>query len=169
MRVRSDVGTRVPADKGKDHLAQLYVTHAPNATRLAYLLTGDPDAAQDLVQEAFLRIFRRFADLRGFERFSSYLYRTIVNLARGRARQEQIQHRYRERSLVPSAGPDASDRLESREAFRASLMGLPQRQRAAIFLRYYEDLSEAQTAAILGCSESAAKSLVHRALEALRK
>ncbi len=63
-------------------LAELYRTHSPGALRLAYVLVGDDDTAQDVVHEAFLRLFGRYRDLRDPEHFDAYLRRTIINLSK---------------------------------------------------------------------------------------
>jgi RNA polymerase sigma factor (sigma-70 family) len=152
--------------KSPDHLGSLYESHSLTATRLAYVLTGDADAAQDIAQEAFVRIGRRLFALRDPQHSHAYLYRTVVNLCRGRARRLKIERRALQllTSDEQRRGPDISDQDEM---WRALLL-LPVRQRAALFLRYYQDLSEAQAAEVLQCSVSALKSLVNRGLKELR-
>jgi RNA polymerase sigma-70 factor (sigma-E family) len=150
-------------------VAELYERHAPAAGRLAYLLTGDRGLAEDLVQEAFVRVVGRFRHLRVPDAFEAYLRRTIVNLHTSQLRRRRIERAYlaRERGSVrpdPPVEPDVGSREELWQALRA----LPPRQRAAVVLRYYEDLSERETATVLGCSPAAAKSLVARAMETLR-
>jgi RNA polymerase sigma-70 factor (sigma-E family) len=160
-------GTRRVGIRGRARLADLYETHGPHALRLAYVLTGDREVAQDLVQDAFVRLSGRFADLRDPEAFHSYLLKTIVNLANMYFRRKRI-----ERAYVDSRRPDRGDErlpdIEGYEEIRAALTKLSSRQRAAIVLRFYEDLSEAQTAQVLGCATGTVKSLVHRGLQTLR-
>lgn len=149
-------------------LETLYVQYGPQAKRLAFLLVGNEDAAQDLLQDAFARILGRFGNLRRPDDFQAYLRRTIVNLARRRwalRAREKAFFAVEERSLARASEP--SD-VATRDAVRRALMQLPVRQRAAIVLRYYEDLSESQTAATLDCSVGAVKQLTARALAALR-
>jgi RNA polymerase sigma-70 factor (sigma-E family) len=148
-------------------LGELYAAHAPGAVRLAYLLTGDRVLAEDLVQEAFVRLFGRFRDLRNPDAFGAYLRTTVVNLARSHFRRAKVERAYvdREGGNPPATPQDAGGRLEMWEA----LQGLRPRQRAAIVLRYYEDLSEAQTAEVLGCAVGTVKSLVSRGIERLRE
>jgi RNA polymerase sigma-70 factor (sigma-E family) len=147
-------------------LEELYIAHVDRAIRFAYLLTGDRSSAEDLVQDAFVRIFGRFGELRSEAAFSVYLRRTLVNLAhdrhrRGRAEQEQAGR---------VAGPDAQEMPDvvQREGMKAAITALPTRQRAALVLRFYEDLSEREAADVLGCSLPALKSLVTRGLRTLR-
>lgn len=155
--------------KGPGRLAELYERHAPAAARLAFLLTGDHDLAQDLVQEAFVRVAGRFRHLRIPDAFEAYLRKAVVNLHTSRLRRLRVERAYleRERSRValPSATPDPG----LREELWRALQALPGRQRAAVVLRYYEDLSERETAEVLGCSVAAVKSAVARAMRALRE
>ena len=157
-------GTEVSEAPGR--LAELYRRHAPEAARFAYLLTGDRALAEDLTQEAFVRMYARFRDLRNPDAFPWYLRKTVLNLARSHFRRANVERAYvRSESRVPvSPQPD----LGSREEMWQALLGLPQRQRAAIVLRYYEDLSEKDTADVMGCPVGTVKSLVSRGLERLR-
>lgn len=148
-------------------MADLYARHGPAAARLAYLLTGDQPTAEDLVQEAFVRVFGRFRDLREPESFEWYLRRTVVNLANTRFRRLRLERAYeqsrRAGPQLPSM-PDVAARLD----LWGTLQRLPARQRAAIVLRFYEDLSEERTAEVLRCPVGTVKSLVSRGLARLR-
>ena len=156
------------AESAGGGLAELYERHAPAAGRLSYLLTGDRTLAEDLVQEAFVRVVGRFRHLRVPDAFEAYLRRTIVNLHTSQLRHKRVERAYLERernAVVPEGSmPDVGVREELWRALRA----LPPRQRAAVVLRFYEDLSERETGDALGCSPAAAKSLVARAMESLR-
>ena len=162
MGIRTIEEVATPTEKGR--LENLYAAHAPDAARLAYLLTGDRALAEDLVQDAFVRLFGRFRDLRRPEAFGAYLRKTVVNLARSHFRRKSVERTYLEKeSRQPRAsGPAAPDEMWD------ALGTLRPRQRAAIVLRYYEDLSEAQTAEVLGCAVGTVKSLVSRGLDQLR-
>jgi RNA polymerase sigma-70 factor (sigma-E family) len=159
-------GEAVVSGPEAGRLGELYEAHAPEAARLAYLLTGDRAFAEDLVHEAFVRLFGRFRDLRHPEAFRSYLRTTVVNLARSHFRHRAVERAYVERAgrPEPAAGAEPGGTPELWDALRT----LRPRQRAAIVLRYYEDLSEAQTAEVLGCAVGTVKSLVSRGLERLR-
>ena len=145
---------------------ELYRLHAPDAARLAYLLTGDRVAAEDIVQEAFVRLFGRFRDLRNPDSFQWYLRRTVVNLVRSQFRRRKVERAYlqREGAAPAEPAPDFGARGEMWEV----LQSLPERNRTAIVLRYYEDLSEARTAEVMGCPVGTVKSLVSRGIERLR-
>jgi RNA polymerase sigma-70 factor (sigma-E family) len=149
-------------------LAELYLRFAPSALRFAFFLTGDREVARDLVQDAFVRVAGRFAHLRSLGGFEAYLRRTIVNLHTSRLRRLRTERAYleRERGRAP-AGPAETDPLE-RQRLWLALRELPPRQRAAVVLRYYEDLSEVEAAEVLGCSPGALNQLVVRAMATLR-
>jgi RNA polymerase sigma-70 factor (sigma-E family) len=149
-------------------LADLYVRNAPAALRLAYFLTGDRELAEDLVQDAFVRLAGRFRHLRRPDAFDSYLRRTIVNLFNSFLRRLRLERRQlamergEERSHATREDPGRDDAL-----WRA-LRSLPQRQRTAVVLRFYEDLSERATADLMRCSTGAVNQLVARAITTLR-
>jgi RNA polymerase sigma-70 factor (sigma-E family) len=144
----------------------LYRRHAPDAVRLAYLLTGDAQAAQDLAQEAFVRLGWRLLHLRRADAFGPYLRKTVVNLARTNFRRERTERAALARSHAPrdDEGADVADQ----EAVRHALRILPDRQRVAVVLRFYEDLSYEQIADVLRCRIGTVGSLLSRAMETLR-
>lgn len=148
-------------------LEGLYAAHIDAAVRLAYLMTGNREQAEDLAQEAFVKIAGRFYDLRSEEAFGAYLRTTVVNLSRGHLRRLRTQRDYLRRQRAEDETVRPYDPSEGSDTW-AALQRLAHRQRAALVLRYYEDLSERQTADALGCSVSAVKSLVSRGLAELR-
>ena len=151
------------------HVAELYERHVPAATRFAYLLTGDRTGAEDLAQDAFLRCVRRLTHLRTPDRFDVYLRRAIVNL-----HLSALRHRSVERTWLVKEGAREASRVTQQPDVVAAqdmwrrLQSLPPRQRAAIVLRYYEDLSEHETAQVLHASLPSVKSLVARGMATLR-
>jgi RNA polymerase sigma-70 factor (sigma-E family) len=152
-----------------EKLEVLYDAHVRGATRLAFLLTGDQHLAEDLTQDAFVKVAGRFHDLRNADAFGGYLRRTIVNLSNGYFRRLKVERSYLDReraSYTPSS--DQLPDVAARDEVLKALGGLPARQRAVIVLRYYEDLSEQQAADVLGCSVGAVKSLANRAMVSLR-
>lgn len=152
-----------------DRLEELYVRFAPGGIRLAYLLTGDRALAEDLVQEAFVRFVGRLHPLRDPGAFDAYLRRTVINLSKNHFRRRALERSDLERRARQQA-PVAEERdVSEYEAMRVALLGLPVRQRAAIVLRYYEDLPESQIAELLRCRPATVRSLVSRGLEALRR
>jgi RNA polymerase sigma-70 factor (sigma-E family) len=149
-----------------DRLAALYRTYAPDALRLAYLLTGDRALAEDLAQEAFVRVLGRFRDLRNPDAFWWYLRRTVVNLANTDRRRRRFERAYLEREGAMAAEPAPDP--DGRDALLQALRGLRPEARTAIVLRYYEDLTEAQTAEVMGRPVGTVKSMVSRAMDRLR-
>ena len=150
-------------------LGELYTRHVPAAIRFAYLLTGERPEAEDLAHEAFVRCVGRFSHLRAREAFHAYLRRAVVNLHTSGVRRSMIERDWLQKEGARKATAAAATiDLEAREELWRALAALPARQRAALVLRYYEDLSERDTAATLGCSVAAVKSLVARGSEALR-
>jgi RNA polymerase sigma-70 factor (sigma-E family) len=149
-------------DGRSDQFDALYREKAPGMVRLAFLLTGGSGAAEELVQEAFLQVHRRWESI---EHPAAYLRTAVVHGAASHRRRRDLEHAkgYERRSEAIGEPVESSDDL--REALRR----LPDRQRAAIVLRYYEDLPEAEIAAVLGCRVPAVKSLLHRALRQLRE
>jgi RNA polymerase sigma-70 factor (sigma-E family) len=175
MRLPSMAGgilrERTVVTEPRSDLADLYVRHVPAANRLAYLLTGDRTQAEDLVHDAFVRCVGRFGHLRAHEAFEAYLRRTIVNLHTSRLRRLRV-----ERAFLAKAEADPDRRataalpdIAGRHDMWRRVLRLPPRQRAVLVLRYYEDLSERETAAAMRCSVAAVKSLTARATAALRE
>ena len=154
----------------KESLADLYHRHAADAVQLAYLLTGDKHLAEDLTQDAFVRLFGRFQELRKPEAFAFYLKRTIVNLSKDHFRrlhrERDLSRRHRPSELVDDQG---FREVEVRDGLLDALQRLPPRQRAAVVLRYCEGLSEHESADILQTSVGAVNSLVSRGLGTLRE
>ncbi len=149
-------------------LAQLYLAHAPDARRLAYLLTGDLALAEDFVQEAFARLVGRLAHLRDRRAFDAYLRRTIVNISRNYFRRRAVERAYLQREARSPRPSQHQPDVATREAMRQALLALPARQRAAIVLRFYEDLPEREIAEILRCRPGTVRSLITRGVQALR-
>lgn len=140
--------------------------------RLAFLLSRDGALAEDIVQDAFVKVTGRLGHLRSMGAFDAYLRRAVVNGCLNHHRHAKVERDYlaragaeQFRAGAPTAsGPD----LETRDEVLAALAALPYRQRAVVVLRYYEDLSEQQIADTLGCSPAAARSTLFRAMTSLR-
>ena len=151
-----------------DRLSDLYRLYADDAIRLAYLITGDRALAEDLVPDAFVRLAGRLLHLRGIGGFEAYLRRTVVNLANSHFRRRKVERRYQEREASMLRPTRQDPDLPTSHAARAALLQLPPRQRTAIVLRFYVDLSEAQTADVMGCRRGTVKALVSQGLDKLR-
>ena len=150
-------------------IEELYLRYVPNAVRLAALITGDVHLAQDLAQDAFVRAIGRFRHLRNASSFEAYLRRAVVNACTSHFRHVRVADAYvRSEAARPTEASPSPD-LELRDALRSALLELPARQRAAVVLRYYLDLSEEQAGDALGCSAVAIRSLVTRAMQSLRE
>jgi RNA polymerase sigma-70 factor (sigma-E family) len=154
---------------GTRRLTEIYERSAPAGFRLAYLLTGDRTLAEDLVQEAFLRFVGRLHHLRDPGAFDGYLRRTIVNLSKDVFRRRAVERTYLERRTAELREGHTDRDVAAYESMRTALLSLPPRQRAAIVLRYYEDLHESEIADVLRCRPATVRSLVARGLEALRR
>src|SRR2546423_2625743 len=152
-----------------DVLTELVADSGDRLLRVAYQLTHDRGAAQDLVQDALLRVYRSVRR-RGLapEDWYAYLRRAVIN--------EYIRTRRLRRSteIVTDVVPEraAAGSLEDRAAEHAQLWAalgeLSERQRAVLVLRYYEALADHEIAALLGCREATVRSLAHRGLAAMR-
>lgn len=139
--------------------------------RTAFLLTGEAQAAEDLLQTALARLYLAWGRVRRDGALDAYVRRIMVNeyttwWRRAWRRRETIVELVEDRAATD--GPD-QDELAERDAVWRVVGELPPRQRAAVVLRYYEDLSEAETAALLGCSVGTVKSQTSRALSRLRQ
>lgn len=172
MGARTDIVGGVVSDEGlhdEGPIEQLYLRSAPAAVRLAFLITGDTHLAEDVTQEAFIRVAGRFGHLRSASSFDAYLRRTVVNLCTSQFRRRKVERAYLEREARrPTVNVDPPG-VGEHEELRSALRALPPRQRAAVVLRYYEDLSERQTGEVLGISAAAVRSLVLRAMTTLRE
>jgi RNA polymerase sigma-70 factor (sigma-E family) len=147
----------------------LYARYAPGAGRLAFLLTGNEQLAEDIAHEAFVRALGRLTTLRHPDAFGAYLRRVVINLTRKHWSRTSTETRYllREGPRQLARVAELPDIATKDEVWHA-LLSLPYDQRAAIVLRYFEDLSERDAAAALGCARGTLKSRVARALETLR-
>jgi RNA polymerase sigma-70 factor (sigma-E family) len=151
-----------------DRLGALYEAHAADALRLAYMLTGDRMVAQDLVQDAFVKMAGRLAHLRRQEAFGAYLRVTVVNLARMRGRRLKVEREYLARHSADLREPHRDPDVATAQSLRTALDRLPFKQRAAIVLRFFEDVPDETTAQVLGCRQTTVRSLIHRGLSSLR-
>ena len=134
--------------------------------RFAYLVCGDRQRAEDLVQEVLLAIYRRFGDTLPLDNPHGYARRAIVHANVSRSR--RASSRELPVALVPDlAAAEADDVAERDELWRA-LRRLPQRQRAVLVMRFYLDASDEEIAHTLGCRRGTVRSVACRALAAMR-
>lgn len=136
--------------------------------RTAYLLAGDWATAEDLLQTALTKTYLAWKRLGGIEAVEPYARRVLVNTATSWWRRRW--HGERPTELLPErAGPDQIEEQLERDALWRHVQSLPVRQRAVLVLRFYEDLSEVQTAELLNISVGTVKSQSSRALNTLRR
>ena len=150
-------------------LAGVVVTHSRRWLAAAHALTGDRRRAEDLLQTVLVATLSSEADLAGPGATDAYVRRAMRNqqISSWRRRRRRAEWLVAE---LPEPEPATSEAARSaqRDELWALVKGLPRAQRAAVVLRYYEDLSEAQTARALGCSVAAVKSNTSRGLSKLR-
>jgi len=154
-------------DRTVGELERFLAERADRLMRTAVLLTGSRDAGQDLLQTALERLLRHWRRLDGDP--EGYLRRTLYNLAAdGFRRQGRLQ---RKLLLLRAGEPPPADpitEVDLRDALVRLLLQLPPRQRAVLVLRYWEQLTEAETAAVLGWPEGTVKSAASRGLQRLK-
>lgn len=145
----------------------LYATHALGLTRLAQVMLGDRSAAEDVVQEAFAGLFRRWAFLNDTAKAPQYLRSAVLNRCRNvlRSAAQPIPL-----VPVPADGADAALlAAEERHAVLAALRTLPHRQREALALRYFLDLPDAEIAQAMGIRPGTVRSAMYRGLATLER
>lgn len=135
--------------------------------RFAYLVCRNSDDARDLVQDALLGLFPRWAQVSAQGNVDAYVKRSIVNASISRWRRSGKEHPAEWPEHV-GATPDHASGVTDAEVAWQLCETLPPVQRAAVVLRFYDDLDYPAIAAILGCAEATARSHVHRALTRLR-
>lgn len=151
------------SDAYREALAeQLFSAHANSLLRLAVLLTGERPVAEELVQEAFLRLLRSSGPSDPAAGHA-YLRTTVINLARSRWRRKLLELRHRRSVAEAVDGPDAAGHVDLMRA----LGTLSTRRRACVVLRYYADMTVEETARTLGISAGTVKSQTHKALAQL--
>jgi RNA polymerase sigma-70 factor (sigma-E family) len=142
----------------------------PAMVRLAYGLTGDLGHAEDVAQAAFARAYASWARVARTGDPDAYVRRIVINENHSRFRRRRVAENLVDAVPEPSGqrAADAADALSDSEALLKALRRLGPRQRAVLVLRFWMDMSEAETAAALGCSVGTVKSQASRALAALR-
>ena len=148
---------------------ELYTAHYRSLVHLVAMLGRDTPTAEEVVQDAFVAMHGEWPRLRDADKALAYLRQAVVNRSRSVPRHRTVAGPTRHKGPPdrPGAGHDVLVALE-RDSFRATLRDLPDRQREAIVLRYYADLSEEEIAAAMGISRGAVKSHTARGMSALR-
>ena len=139
-------------------------------SRLAMLLTLEVHEAEDLVQQAALRVQQKWPLVAGADNPAAYVRRLMLNEFLGdRRRRKREKHAHRGLAVAATSQDDVAGQVERRQVVTAMLLQLPARQRAAIALRYLEDRPDPEIASILGCREATVRSLIRRGLDTLRR
>jgi RNA polymerase sigma-70 factor (ECF subfamily) len=153
-------------------VAELFVQEGTSLVRLARLFCDDQNAAEDLVQEAFIRLHRSAGSIRDVDRAPAFLRSIVINLARDHNRRGLMSLRHRstaEPSPPPSEPSDDAVADERTAAVLAAVRSLPERQRACLVLHYYQELSIAEVADTLGISANSVKTHCRRGLASLER
>lgn len=156
----------------QQEFAEFVATHRDRALRLAWrLVGGDAAAAEDVVQEAFLRAHRNLAGFRQEAQLSTWFHRIVVNEARRHLRWRWVRERVAGEMPAQLRDPRASAESDPqlRERVSAAIRKLPRGQREAFVLVYLEDMTIAEAAAVSGRAIGTIKSHLHRATRALRE
>ncbi|MFI6240874.1 SigE family RNA polymerase sigma factor [Micromonospora sp. NPDC050795] len=155
-------------DSLEEQFREFVAARSAALLRTAYLLTGDWATAEDLLQTALTKTYLAWKRLGGIEAVEPYARRVMVNTSTSWWRRRW--HGERPTEVLPErAGVDEIEQQLDRDLLWRHLRELPNRQRAVLVLRYYEDMSEAQTAAMLDISPGTVKSQASRALATLRR
>jgi RNA polymerase sigma-70 factor (sigma-E family) len=141
----------------------------PSLLRTAYLLTGDRHAAEDLVQVALGKLYLSWDKVQRRELIDGYVRRILVNEHNSLWRRAWKRNETTTSELPDQSVPAHESHAERNGALWIAVQRLPRKQRAAVVLRYYEDLSEAETAEVLGVSVGTVKSQTSRAIASMRE
>jgi RNA polymerase sigma-70 factor (sigma-E family) len=159
------------ADAADAAVTDLYRGHHVELVRLALLMTGDLGTAEDVVQDAFERLHRRWPSLRRPDSGLAYVRSSVLNGCRSVHRRARVARRYAPQLVEPltMAADPAADPAAGHSDLADALLGLPHRQREVVVLRYYVDLDVAEIAATLRIRPSTVRSTTARGLAALAR
>ena len=168
----SGVGLLERSSERDQAVAALFDRNYSSLCRLAYVILGDRALAEEMVMEAMLKTLGGWSRIRDVDRIDAYLKRTVINLCRSKIRRKMIEnrvnevHHHRDETRPPDWDPE---RHETSRLVMDAVRLLPERQKAAVVLRYFEDLPEAEIAEILECSVGTVKSQLSKARAKLEK
>jgi RNA polymerase sigma-70 factor (sigma-E family) len=155
-------------EQGREAFRAYVAARSPALLRTAYLLTGSRTDAEDLLQTTLAKTYLAWDRIVEREALDGYVRRVMVNTQTSWWRRRKVTELVTDDLPERPGGRDATDDLALHDALWTALSTLPKRQRAMVVLRYYEDLSEAETAHVLGVSVGTVKSTTSRALAKLR-
>lgn len=154
---------------GEIWLRELYDAQWSGMVRLASLMLGSSDRAEEIVQDGLVAVHQRRDQFDSLGHAGAYLRMTVVNRCRSAHRHRAVVNRYRPDPTPGVETPEAAaTRQETHDEVMEALRSLPQRQREVLILRFYSEASEAEIAETLGISRGAVKSHAHRGVQALR-
>ncbi len=152
---------------------ELYARHIDRVYHVAYRLVGNADAAQDICQEAFIRVYRNLGRFRFEAKFTTWLYTIVLNLARSHHRGKRNDPVDEIPANLPgSDGRDMIDNIALKQkklAVKRKIKELPPREREALVLRHYEGLSCKEAAEIMACAPETVRTLSFFAVRKLRE
>ncbi|HEX8094886.1 SigE family RNA polymerase sigma factor [Jatrophihabitans sp.] len=150
------------------HFSQFVEDRTDSLLGTAYLLTRDRQAAEELVQDTLVALYPQWSRVAAAQSPIAYVRRSLINRYLNQQRRPAAGELVTD--LVPQRqpGPDFAHRVDDRDQLRRVLSTLPPRQRAAVVLRYFHDLSDQQIAEAMGCRATTVRSLISRALSTLR-
>jgi RNA polymerase sigma-70 factor (sigma-E family) len=155
------------ADAPADHLTMLHREHFRPLVRIAAIVLGDVGLAEQVVQDAFVKLQVRWGGLRDLDKAPAYLRAAVLNGARSQLRRHKVRDRFAARRTVERQVPTpeaAAVDIDDHDRMITALRRLSARQREALTLRYYLDLPEAEIAAAMGVSAGSVKAHLHRGL-----
>jgi RNA polymerase sigma-70 factor (sigma-E family) len=153
--------------EARRQFTEFVTARTPSLLRLAYVLTGDRHAAEDLLQSALTKTAGRWGSVRDSP--EAYVRKVMYHEQVGRWRSPRWRRESVAATVPERPVRDPSEEIDLRLALERALMTLPPRRRVAIVLRYFEDLPEADVARLMGCSVGTVRSQTHRALARLRE
>jgi RNA polymerase sigma-70 factor (sigma-E family) len=156
------------AESGRD-VTELFRAHHLELVRLAVLMVGDRATAEDVVQDAFEQLHRRWRSLRQPSSALDYARSAVLNRSRSVLRRRVVARRHEASLAAPPPAADAAVALEQRSELIDAFRALPRRQREVLALRYYLDMSVADAAALLRISPGAVRFTSSRGLDALAR
>jgi len=158
----------VPQPDRDVQFAEFFRATWPRLFRTTYAVAGDRVLAEDALQTAFAKAYTSWQRVQAAQHPEAYVRRMAVNEVLSVLRRPWYRAERSTAEPEPQPLPSGEDRTVERDAVWHAVCGLPPRQRAVVVLRYYEDLSEAEIADVLGCSRGTVKSTASRALANLR-
>lgn len=151
----------------QSEFAEFVAARSGSLIRLAYVLTGDQHAAEDLLQTALAKTAGRWRKIRSAP--EAYVRRVMYHEQVSRWRSPRWGREHTAATLPDRPETERPDEIETRVTMQQALLALPARKRAVLVLRYYEDLSESEVAKIMGCSIGTVRSQTHQAVTRLRE